>query len=134
MKVNRIDLQKFEIVFSREWSKGVIFKFLVIYLENWARERMPHFIFFFRAFLTIFWGKMILKNLKFEKIKISFFSKSTRMICIEFQVPCSKTMIGSFRTDEPTDRQTDRHTYMQRTVTGETLSKPKLLAGLCTGR
>ena len=34
LKVNRIDFQNFEKVFSREWSKGVIFKFLVIYLEN----------------------------------------------------------------------------------------------------
>ena len=34
LKVNRIDFRKSEKILPREWSKGVIFKFLVIYLEN----------------------------------------------------------------------------------------------------
>jgi len=34
LKVNRIEFQKSEKILPREWSKGVIFKILAIYLEN----------------------------------------------------------------------------------------------------
>ena len=47
--------------------------------------------------------------MKFEKTKISFFPKSTRMLCTEFQDSSSKIVPGSFRTYG----HTYGHTYIR---------------------
>ena len=59
LRVNRIDFGKSEKILPRESSKGVTFQFLAINLENWALERIPHFIVFgaFMAIFQRFWGK-----------------------------------------------------------------------------
>ena len=44
---------------------------------------------------------MFLKNLKFDKTKISFFLQSTRMMCTKFQVSSSENVTGRFRTGTP---------------------------------
>ena len=44
LKVNRIDFRKSENIVPMQLSKGVIYNFLAIYLENGAVERMSRFV------------------------------------------------------------------------------------------
>ena len=46
LKVNWINFRNTQKILSRESSKSVIIKFLVIYLENWAFEGMPSLVVF----------------------------------------------------------------------------------------
>ena len=78
----------------------------------------------FRPFFTIFGVKRGIKFFKkirnSKKMENFNFSKASRMLCTKFFAQEKKTVTGSFRT------------YIQKTETGETRSKPKFLAGLGT--
>ena len=100
--------------FLRELSKGVIFSNLSWKLSPGENSPFCCFWGFFGNFSTFFGvkgGKKALKNSKFEKIKISFFPKSTRMMGTKFQVKSSKTVTGILRTYRRKDGHTDRRTY-----------------------